>query len=103
MLGVTLVLDDSSVGAISFISCMAAIKEHLEFLKVIFNLLLLKCILVLMAFWLVAKDSLHILLISQPCNCDIEISAVKMVDPFLMVSNIGIEHHICWLAVVAEL
>eukprot|EP00957_Ditylum_brightwellii_P176939 13477840-Ditylum_brightwellii.AAC.1 len=63
MLRVTLVLDDSSVGAISFISCVTVIKENLGFLDVIFNLPLFKCILGLVAFWLVAKDSLHILLI----------------------------------------
>eukprot|EP00957_Ditylum_brightwellii_P077045 5854855-Ditylum_brightwellii.AAC.1 len=60
-----LVLDDSSVGAISFISCVTAIEKNSEFLKVIFDLLLFKCILDLVAFWLVTKDSLHILLIGQ--------------------------------------
>eukprot|EP00957_Ditylum_brightwellii_P193678 14748917-Ditylum_brightwellii.AAC.1 len=56
-----------------------------------------------MTFGLVAKYSLHNLLISQPCNCDIETSAVEMTVPFLVASNIGVEHHVCWLVIVLEL
>eukprot|EP00957_Ditylum_brightwellii_P123650 9426634-Ditylum_brightwellii.AAC.1 len=93
MLGVMLVLDDSNIGAIGFISCLTAIGKNLEFLKVIFDLLLFKRILGLVAFWLVTKNSLHIFLIGQSCNCDVETSTVKMTDLFLAAGNIGVEPH----------
>eukprot|EP00957_Ditylum_brightwellii_P016626 1250150-Ditylum_brightwellii.AAC.1 len=70
---------------------MAAIKKYSAFFKVILNLLLLKHMLGLLTFWLVAKYSLRILLIRQPCDCDIEIFAIKMVDLFLVASNIGVK------------
>eukprot|EP00957_Ditylum_brightwellii_P109057 8319678-Ditylum_brightwellii.AAC.1 len=95
-----LVLDDSSIGAISFISCVTGIKENSEFLKIIFDLLLFKRILGLVVFWLVTKDSPYILLIGQSCNCDIEISDFEMADPFLAASNISAKPHVRRLAIV---
>eukprot|EP00957_Ditylum_brightwellii_P039661 3000612-Ditylum_brightwellii.AAC.1 len=103
MLRFMLVLDDYSIGAISFIGYMIAIKKYSKFFKVVPDLLLLRCILGLIVFGLVAENSLQIFLIGQLSDCDVEVSAVKVVDPFLVVGNIGIKPHMHWLTVITKL
>ena len=75
-LGVTLVLDDRSVCAISFVSRVTTIKKNPEFLKVVLNFLFLERILCLVALRLMAENSLDIFLICQHRNCDVKISAI---------------------------